>query len=81
MAERSTVNRMVPGSNPGGRAKCYNYFMEYIITSGARYQVTADDPDTALALALKVINGSATAEESALVFDLNETGTVVSNDG
>lgn len=55
--------------------------MEYIVTSGARYSVTADDSDTALSLVLKVIDGSATAEESALVVDLNETGTVVSNDG
>ena len=71
---------MVPGSNPGGRAKCYNSSMEYIITSGARYQVTADDADTALALAIKVIEGTATAEESALVTDLNQVGTIVSND-
>ena len=54
--------------------------MEYIITSGARYQVTADDADAALALATKVINGTATAEESALVVDLNQVGTVVSSD-
>jgi len=54
--------------------------MEYIITSGARYQVTADDADTALDLATKVINGTATAEEAALVVDLEQVGTVVTND-
>tara|TARA_B110000503_G_scaffold132068_1_gene207581 strand:+ start:3156 stop:3323 length:168 start_codon:yes stop_codon:yes gene_type:complete len=54
--------------------------MQYIITSGARYQVTADDAGTALALAVKVIDGTATAEESSLVVDLNQNGTVVSND-
>jgi len=53
---------------------------EYIITSGARYQVTAEDSETALALALKVINGTATEEEASSVLDLNVTGTVVSND-
>jgi hypothetical protein len=54
--------------------------MGLVVTSGARYLVDTADVNVALNAVNNVIAGTATAEESALVTDLGETGSEVTGE-